>query len=294
MTVYAILLLGIAAVSFASILIKLCDAPSMVIASYRLGFASFFFISSAGFKRINPLAFFTVRDLSYAFLSGMFLCLHFATWITSLKYTSVASSVVLVSTAPIFVAIGSLLFLKEKISRLLSIGIGISVVGAIALSAADFDVGQDQILGDLLASAGAIGYAGYILIGRKLRARIDTIAYVSVVYSTTALLLILITAFLDFSFLGYEAKIYLLFFLIAFVPQVIGHTSFNWALKYVSAALVSVMALGEPIGASLLAFLLLGEKITAFQMIGGMLILTGVALAIKGEVPSSMVGRSCN
>ncbi|MFQ5823547.1 MAG: DMT family transporter [bacterium] len=289
MTLYAILFLGIIAISFASILIKLCDAPSMVIASYRLSFASLFFISSAGLKRINPLVFFTFHDFSLAFLSGMFLCLHFATWITSLKYTSVASSVVLVSTAPIFVAIGTIIFLKEKITKRLAIGIGITVMGAIILSAEDFGFGQNRIWGDLLAFIGAIGSAGYFLIGRKLRARIDTVAYVSVVYSATALLLILITAFLDFSFLGYAPKIYLLFFLIAFVPQVIGHTSFNWALKYVSAALVSVVTLGEPIGASLLAFLLLGEKITALQIFGAILILTGVALAIKGEIPTSMV-----
>jgi drug/metabolite transporter (DMT)-like permease len=286
---YVILLIGILAVSFASILIKLCDAPSLVIATYRLSFASLFFVSSVGLKRMNPLAYFTSHDLNLAFLSGIFLSIHFATWITSLKYTSVASSVVLVSTAPIFVALGSIIFLKEKLSKLLSVGIGITMVGAVILSAQDFSQGQDQILGDLLAFSGAIGGAGYFLIGRKLRARIDTLAYVTVVYSTTALLLILITALLDFSFVGYDPKIYLLFFLIAFIPQVIGHTSFNWALKYVSAALVSVVTLGEPIGASLLAYLLLGEKITAFQIIGGILILTGVAFAIKGELPSAMV-----
>lgn len=286
MTLYATLLIGVVAASFASILIKLCDAPSMVIACYRLSFASMFLIAGAGFKKVNPLTSFSQRDLYLAFLSAIFLCLHFATWITSLKYTTVASSVVLVSTTPIFVALGSIFFLKEKISKLLFWGIGLTVCGAIILSSKDFGIGKNPLVGDALALTGAIGAAGYFLVGRELRARINLLAYVTVVYSTTALLLVLITKLFNYSFTGYGAKIYLLFFLIAFVPQVIGHTSFNWALKYISAATVAVITLGEPIGATILAFFILGEKITAFQIIGGILILTGVALAIKGERPS--------
>lgn len=289
MTIYVILLLGIIAVSFASILIKLCDAPSMVIASYRLSFASLFFITSAGVRKVNPFSSFSYRDLNFALLSGLFLCLHFTTWITSLRYTSVASSVVLVSTTPIFVALGSIVFLREKISKLLAIGIGATVLGAIILSFKDYGIGKNPLLGDGLALIGALGGAGYFLIGRQLRARIDTLDYVIVVYSTTALFLIVITKLFDYSFVGYEPKIYLLFFLIAFVPQVIGHTSFNWALKYLSAAMVAVITLGEPIGATILAYFILGEKITALQIFGCILILTGVALAIKGEVPSPIV-----
>ncbi|NIR49833.1 DMT family transporter [candidate division KSB1 bacterium] len=283
MTVYFILLVGILAVSSASILIKLCDAPSMVIASYRLTISSLVFVAMAGIKRVNPVSAFSQRDLLFAAASGLFLCLHFATWITSLNYTSVANSVVLVSTTPIFVAIGSLLFLKEKISKLQLLGISLTVIGGVVLGS-EFSVdAQTSMFGNALALMGAVGGAGYFLLGRELRARIDTLDYVTVVYATTAVLMIVITSFFDVSFVGYTFEIYLLLILIALVPQVIGHTSFNWALKYVSATMVAVITLGEPIGASILAFFILDEKLTAFQMIGGMLILTGVAVAIRGE-----------
>lgn len=281
--VYLVLLIGILAVSGASILIKLCDAPAMVIASYRLTLSALFFLGVSAAKKHNPIAAFERSDIRLALLSGLFLCLHFATWITSLKFTSVANSVMLVSTAPIFVALGSFLILKEKISSLVIAGIAIAVSGMVALSFNHSEVAENAGLGNLLALLGAVGGAGYFLIGRKLRARIDTLTYVSVVYSVTAIFLVVITFTLNLNFVGYEPKIYLLLLLIALAPQVIGHTSFNWALKYVSATMVALVTLGEPIGASVLAFFVLGEKITAFQVIGGSLILIGVGLALWSE-----------
>jgi drug/metabolite transporter (DMT)-like permease len=283
--VYLVLLIGILAVSGASILIKLCDAPAMVIASYRLTLSSLFFLAITGLKKHNPIAAFNRSGIRLALLSGLFLCLHFATWITSLKFTSVANSVMLVSTAPIFVALGSFLILKEKISGGVIAGIVIAISGMITLSLIESSAAENARLGNALALLGAVGGAGYFLIGRKLRARIDTLTYVSVVYSVTAIFLVIITFALNLNFVGYEPKIYLLFLLIALAPQVIGHTSFNWALKYVSATMVALVTLGEPIGASILAFFVLGEKITAFQAIGGSLILSGVGLAIWGESP---------
>jgi drug/metabolite transporter (DMT)-like permease len=163
------------------------------------------------------------------------------------------------------------------------VGIAIAISGMVAIGFDEAAASENATLGNTLALMGAVGGAGYFIIGRKLRKRIDTLAYVSVVYSVTAILLIAIAGAFDLNFLGYRPQTYLLFFLIAMVPQVIGHTSFNWALKYISATMVSLVILGEPIGASLLAFFVLGEKITAFQGIGGSLILTGVGLAIWSE-----------
>ncbi len=283
--VYLVLLIGILAVSGASILIKLCDAPAMVIASFRLTLSALFFLGVSAVKKHNPMAAFERSDFRLALISGLFLCLHFATWITSLKFTSVANSVMLVSTAPIFVAFGSFLILKEKIKVEVMIGIAIAVLGIVTLSLNQSEAAENAGLGNVLALLGAVGGAGYFLIGRKLRTRIDTLTYVSVVYSVTAIFLVIITFALNLNFVGYELKIYLLLLLIALAPQVIGHTSFNWALKYVSATMVALVTLGEPVGASILAFFVLGEKITAFQAIGGSLILTGVGLAIWGESP---------
>lgn len=284
MRLIPILVVGVIALSFASILIKLCDAPAMVIASYRLIFAAFFFVASASVRKRNPFSSFSQRDWLIAGLSSLFLSLHFATWITSLKYTTVAISVVLVSTSPIFVALGSVILLKERPQKWMIAGIGLTLAGCAIMSSVDFDaIGEHALGGSLLALAGAVGGAGYFLAGRELRSRIDTITYVVVVYSLTAVQLLVVTLLMGEPLFGYELTIYVLFILIAFVPQVIGHTTLNWALQRLSATAVAVTALGEPIGATLLAFMILGEKITSIQAIGGILILAGVALTLRVE-----------
>lgn len=283
MRFFTIIFIGILATASSSILIKLCTAPAMVIAAYRLTLASVLFVAASAVRRNNPLAKFQRKDVWFAIGSGAFLCLHFATWITSLKYTSVATSTVLVSTTPVFVSIGSALFLKERLSGLLILGIFITISGAIIIGIQEFGSGESSLLGNLLALTGAIGGAGYFLIGRNLRSRINTFDYVAVVYSITAIMLLAIALFMDLNMTGYAPKIFLILFLIAIIPQVIGHTSLNWALKYVSATTVSVITLSEPISASILAFFILGEKITEIQFMGGILILIGVGLALSSE-----------
>ncbi len=278
-----VLSIGLIAISFASIFIKLCDAPSLVIAAYRLGIASIFYI---GFTRIRYgpiLSVYSKSQLKIVLLSGVFLTIHFATWITSLKFTSVASSVVLVESGPIFVAIGSYIFLREKPSKLMLLGILMAFIGTIIVSVHDFSLDKNSLVGNLLAIAGAIGVAGYLLAGRKLRASIDTFRYVTMVYSVAAILLILLAIMSGNSLVGYTSKTYLLLFAIAMIPQVIGHTSLNWALKYFSATAVAVIILGEPIGASILALVILGETLSAVKIIGGFIILTGVIIAILSE-----------
>ncbi len=281
----AVLVLGIGviAISFASIFIKLCDAPSLVIAAYRLSIASLFYI---GFTRIrlgSILPAFSSSQLRLILLSGIFLTIHFATWITSLKFTTVASSVVLVQSAPIFVAIGSFVFLRERPSKLTILGIAIALIGSVIISAHDFSLDKNSLVGNLLAVCGAVGAAGYLLVGRKLRANIDTIPYVTAVYSVTAILLLIFALSSGASLVGYTPNIYLLLVAIALIPQVIGHTTVNWALKYFTATAVAVIILGEPFGASILALVILREKITLVKIMGGGIILTGVIIAIAAE-----------
>ncbi len=275
---------GIIAISLASVLIKLCTAPAMVIAVYRLGFAALFFVVVGVLKRRNVLAKFSRNDLVWAAVSGVCLALHFATWISSLKYTSVATSVVFVATAPVFVGIGAMFFLKEKMDKWLIAGIVSTITGCLIVGWSDFSSDSVSTLGSLLALAGAVSVAGYLLVGRKLRKRFDTLSYVTVVYSFAALILLVFLPIFELPLFGYDKNVYFLMLMIAFVPQVIGHTSFNWALQHVSATTVSVMALGEPIAAPILAFLILGEKITAIQLLGGMLILSGVVFALRSEL----------
>jgi drug/metabolite transporter (DMT)-like permease len=284
--VVVVMTIGLVAISFASILIKLCQAPSLVIASYRLILASLFYQALAMSRRAIAWKTITARQWLLAIGSGLFLSLHFCTWITSLQYTSVASSVVLVQTAPVLVAVGSHFFLKEKATRVLMAGIALSLLGGAIIGYYDFQGAQSSLHGNLLAFMGAVGAAGYLLIGRKLRAQWDTIMYVSIVYSVSALSTLLITFGSGQPLQPYPATTWMLFILIAFFPQVIGHTTLNWALKHFSATTVSIMTLAEPIGASILAFLVLHEQVGWIRMLGGTVILSGILLTLLAEKKS--------
>ncbi|MFZ5518055.1 MAG: DMT family transporter [Candidatus Zhuqueibacterota bacterium] len=278
-----IIAFGLVSISFASIFIKMSDAPSLVIAAYRLVLASLFYVAFTRIKAGPIGAGISRSSFRMMFISAIFLTIHFSAWITSLKYTSVASSVVLVQSAPIFVALGSLVFLRERPSLLMISGIAIALIGAIGISIHDFAMNQGTLFGNVLALGGALGAAGYLLAGRKIRAVVDTFPYVTIVYSLTAVFLLLLTLASGAALTGYSGRNYLLFFAIAFFPQVIGHTSFNWALKYFSATAVSILLLGEPIGASILAVIFLGESLSLMKVIGGLVILTGVSIAIIAE-----------
>jgi len=275
--------IGIVAISSASIFIKLCEAPSLVIASYRMLVASVIYWGVAAIKKQSIWSAFTASQRKVAFISGVFLTIHFMTWITSLSFTSVASSVVLVQSAPVFVVAGSFLLLGEKPTWQMLMGVLITLTGVIVISVHDFSLSQQSLQGNLLAVGGAIGAAGYILAGRKLRANINVLGYVTFVYSVAALLLLIISIFLNYSFFKYNLETYLLLLAIGLIPQVIGHTTFNWALKFFSATTISIVILGEPIGASLLAWLVLAEPISNTKIAGGLVIILGVVSVIVAE-----------
>jgi drug/metabolite transporter (DMT)-like permease len=279
----AVLVLGITAVSFASILIRWCPAPALSIAFYRLLFASLFFGMFTGKQALREWRAMSPRMFSLGVISGIALAVHFATWITSLFYTSVASSVVLVSTSPIFVALGSRFVLREPTRPALFAGLFVAIIGAAMIAFADADGGRDSIWGDLLAVVGAVSVSVYFLAGRILRRQLGTAAYAMMSYSTAALVLFFTALLLQAPLTGFSYQIFGLFVLIALVPQVIGHTSFNWALKHLSAPMVSVLMLGEPIGASILAYLLLGEKISGWTLAGGVTTLLGVGIVLLAE-----------
>lgn len=276
---YLFLVLGIIAISTASIFIKLCEAPALVIAAYRLTLASLMLFPLASYKKIWKG--WNTSEFKWLILSGIFLALHFAFWIASLKYTSVASSVVLVSTNPLFVGIGAWLFFKESIGFNLILGIILSVFGSGLISFGDVSISKETLMGDSLALLGAITASGYLLVGRKMRKGQDLLSYVFPVYSAGAIVLIIFSLVFQKPFFGFSSTTYLYLFLLAFVPQLIGHTTFNWALKYLPVSLVAIAILGEPVGSTLLAFLILGEGLTPFKIVGGVLIFAGIIIALK-------------
>ncbi len=285
---YLGLLVGIVAVSFASIFIRLADAPALVIGAYRLTIASLVLTPIAYSQVRQELRKMSRRDWALAVVSGLFLGVHFATWIASLDYTSVAASVVLVSTSPLFVGVLSHLILGEKLSPLRFVGIVITIAGAGIIGAGGLDVSLGALWGDMLALMGAIAVSGYFLIGKALRRRLSIVAYIYPTYWTAALSLILACLVARLPFTGYTPRTYLMFVLLALVPQILGHSSFNWALRYLSSTFVTVATLGEPVGATILAYLVLREVPSLLEAIGGIIVLIGIFLVSREERPAAV------
>ena len=279
---YLLLPIGIIAVSTASIFIKLCEAPSLSIAAYRMALASLMLIPFAGFQK--TWRGWKIKDLVWLMFSGLLLALHFAFWIASLKYTSVASSVVLVTTHPIFVGIGALIFLKEKLKPKLILGILLSVLGSAVIGYGDMALSKEALMGDGLSLLGAVTASGYFLVGRKMRKNQGLLSYIFPVYSTSAVILILFTQVLQKPVFGFPSSTYLYLFLLALIPQLVGHTAFNWALKYLPVSMVAVAILGEPVGSTLLACFILHEGLTSWKILGGIFILAGILIALRKEV----------
>lgn len=287
---YLLLPIGIIAISTAAIFIKLCEAPALVIAAYRLTLASLILLPFAGYKKTWKG--WNRSELRWLILSGTFLALHFAFWIASLKFTSVASSVVLVSTNPLFVGIGAWLFFKESLAFNLILGIILSVLGCGLISFGDVALSREALMGDGLALLGAITASGYLLIGRKMRKGQALLSYIFPVYAAGAIVLIMISLAFQKPFFGFSSSTYLYLFLLALVPQLIGHTTFNWALKYISAPMVAIAILGEPVGSTILAFFILGEGLTPLKIIGGILIFSGILIALAPHpIPLPMRGE---
>jgi drug/metabolite transporter (DMT)-like permease len=295
---YLVLGIGILAVSTASIFIRYAQqiAPSLAIGAFRLLIAAAILAPFALSRNLPEVKQFDRKKWLLTILAGSFLALHFAAWITSLEYTSVASSVVLVTTAPLWVAIFSPIILKEKISRLTLIGIVVALIGSIIVTAGNFcqisgnrincdgfNILNDSraIIGDLLALLGAFLSAGYLLVGRKLRKTTQLLTYTFLVYAVAAICMAGLMIIRRTPFTGYPAVAYLLFFALAVIPQLLGHSSFNYALRYKSSALVSVALLGEPVGTVILAFFLLNEIPSTTEIAGGIIILTGIYLVTR-------------
>lgn len=290
---------GVLAVSTASIFIRYAqqDAPSIVIAAWRLSIAALVLAPIAWLRCASEIRRLTFKQIMLLLISGVLLALHFATWITSLEYTSVASSVVLVTTTPLWVGLLSPLLLHERMTVFVSIGLLLAMVGGgiVGISeACEIKNGlicdplavvlhSRAMVGNGLALAGALCAAGYLLAGRSLRASLSLLAYIFLVYGTAAAALLVAAVSSGQSLIGYPAHTYLWFAALAFIPQLIGHSTFNWSLKYLPAAFVSVSLLAEPVGSIFLAFLLLAETPGSLELVGGLIILAGIYISARSR-----------
>ena len=286
-------LAGIVFVSTASLFIRFAqaEASSLVIAAARLTVASVVLVPLALVRNRKSPVHLSGQEWGKGLLSGLFLALHFASWITSLEYTSIASSVVLVTTTPLWVALLSPIVLKEKISKSVWIGLVISIAGGVIVGLANicrWDSGGlicqaegftgQAMWGNALALFGAWMAAGYMLMGRQLRKKLDTVSYTALVYGTAAGILLGVVILKAEPIFSYTPETYFWLLALGLIPQLLGHSILNWALKYISAAYVSLTLLGEPIGTSILAYLFLRESPTLLEGVGAVLILIGIVI----------------
>lgn len=286
---------GILAVSTASIFIRFAQeqAPSLVIAAFRLTIATLVLAPVVLARHRRELSGLSSKEIGLGLFSGVFLALHFATWISSLEYTTVAGSVVLVSTIPLWVAIVSPLLLRERAAPGVWIGMIIAMAGGMVVAlgqSAAVVSGKNPLWGNFLALCGAWAAAGYLLIGRKLRASLSLVPYIFIVYGAAALVMLLFVGVARLPLFGYPAETYGWMIALALVPQLLGHSTFNWALGHLPASFVSITLLGEPIGSTILAIFLLREIPSGMELIGEAAILVGIAVA-AGQSSSPQGGE---
>ncbi|MFC1974833.1 DMT family transporter [Chloroflexota bacterium] len=309
---YLVLLFGVSVAATSSILVRLAQnsgAPSLVVTSWRLIFASIILTPIAWRQRGNELRRLQRKDVLWGAAAGLFLAIHLATWIYSLEFTSVASSAALVSTNPLWIALAAFLLFGERPSRNTMIGVAAAISGSILIAFSDGGVlvveptapatavlqfnwqtllapagkADMALLGDGLALVGAITGSAYLLVGRGLRTHLSTIAYVWLVYTAAMVTMVIVTPLAGLSLLGYPWQAYLWILLLAIGPQLLGHTSFNWALAHLSTTFVALSILGEPIGSAIFAYFLFDETFAPIQLVGFVLLLVGIGMGALGE-----------
>lgn len=287
---YGAIIIGLIAVSMAAIFIRFAQnggVPSLVIAGGRLAIAALVLTPVALARHTGQLRRLRRIDLLLALVSGTFLAVHFAAWIASLEFTSVLISVVLVSSSPLWVALLELVFLRARPNRLVLVGLFVAIGGGVMIGVGGGDSrlspGSDPLLGGLLALLGAVAVAVYFVIGRKLRAQLDLLPYIWLVYTCAAVVLLATIAVTGQPVAGYSPDAYLWVVALALVPQLIGHSSLNYALKYLSATYVAIITQTEPVASAVAAFIIFNERPLPLQIVGSIGIIAGVMVASVGQ-----------
>ncbi|MBI4853575.1 MAG: EamA family transporter [Acidobacteria bacterium] len=280
--IYLALGLGIICISASGILVKILEIrqlPLLGVATYRMFFAALILSLPALALKREEITKLKLKDIVSLILAGLFLALHFGTWTLSVAYIPVARSVLLVTCHPIFTALASRLVFKEKFSLRNLIAIMIAFSGIIVIlseSIGDLARVKSSLKGDLLALSGAITIVGYIILGKKLRSKMGVVSYAGSVYTICTAFLLPTALIVGASPSIFSNSDYLVLIGLAIIPTIGGHTVFNLLLKDVSATLISVAFLGEPLGAALLAWLIFGEIPTLVTFIGGGFVLAGI------------------
>lgn len=271
--------------SLAAIFIKLAQAqnlPSLLIAAARLVIASVILTPITLRRHMNDIRGLNRREITLALLAGLFLALHFAAWILSFEYTTVLVSVVLVTTSPLWIAIAEVALLRAHFGRLLIVGLLVGMAGSIIVAIppdGSLNLGNAPLIGSGLALVGGITVAAYLLIGRNLRARLPLLPYIWLVYTFAALILLILVGLSGIAIGGYTAEGYVWLLALGLIPQLLGHSSFNYALRYFSATYTSIAIELEPVLSAIIAYFVFNEIPNSLQVLGSIIILAGVTVA---------------
>lgn len=268
------LTISIIAISFSAIFIKWSDAPASILSMYRMWFASILMLPIV-WKNRDEFKKIVTKDWYYLFFSGFFLALHFVLWFQSLKLTTVASSTIILALQPIVSLLGGFLLFKERTTLSALMTMGIAIIGAMMIGWGDFGLSKDAIMGDLFSFFSVISVVGYLLIGQSIVKKVSHWLYSFCVFFFASIILTIYNVSAGVSLSGYPAKEWGIFLLLATVPTV-SHVINNWLLNYVNATTISMSILGEPVGATILAVILLNEHLVTWQIAGGLLVLLGV------------------
>lgn len=272
-----LLTISIIAISFAAIFVKWSDAPATIISMYRMYLACFLLLPMVWMKREEFIKL-SKKDWMTLFLAGIFLALHFALWFGSLKLTTVASSTIILSLQPIVALLGGFLIYKERTSISTLMTIGISIIGVVMVGWGDVGLSSKSvIIGDILSFLSVIAIVGYLLIGQNQVKKISHWIYSFCVFLFAGFTLNIYNLIIGVPIGGYDTREWGIFLLLAIFPT-IAHVIYNLLLNYVNTTTVSMSILGEPVGATILAVILLGEHVIGLQVVGGCFVLLGVFL----------------
>ena len=271
-------------VSFSAIFFRLADSPAMVMVFYRMLFASAIIVPLALWRCGRELLSIGRRDAFVSILSGVVFAVHLAAYFESLEHVSIASCLVLTDTAVFFVALFMMIFYKESVSRKGWGIIALTFGGCVLIASSDMS-GETGLLGDILALLSSVLFAVYAMIGRRVRTRVSTLAYTSLLYLSATFTSLAISLFGEAGALVCSTDDLLLGLGLAVCCTVLGHTVYNWGLKYEKAAFVAITTLLEPVFGSFLGFLVFGEVPGIVVIVGSAIVLLGVYLFSVENAP---------
>lgn len=278
-----VLVAALIAVAHAAIFVRMADADPLVTAAYRMLIASAVLLPLAAVTARQEIRQLDKREWKLIAGAAVFLALHFATWIASLDFTSIANSVVLVTLTPVWLAVWAVVALRQPPGRRTWLAVALALAGSLVLGWGSARVGLATLVGDGLALVGGILFVGFLLLAESARRTIGIVAFVTLVYSGAAILLWAAVFALGLPLVGLSLETYLAFIGLGLVSQIIGHTGFNWAVRAISPMVLALLFLTEPLLSAALGWVYFGEGFARETAIGGVLILAAIYLGVRAS-----------